>query len=31
MLTHVGTQTIETKGLILRQFHYFDSVSMLKN
>ena len=31
MLTHVGTQTIETKRLILRQFQYSDSDSMLKN
>lgn len=31
MLTHVGTQTIETKRLTLRSFAYTDSASMLKN
>lgn len=31
MLTHVGTQTIETSRLILRPFAYTDSASMLKN
>lgn len=31
MLTHVGTQTIETNRLILRPFAHTDSVSMLKN
>ncbi|MEE1218385.1 MAG: GNAT family protein [Ruminococcus sp.] len=31
MLTHVGTQIIETERLILRKFEYSDSSSMLKN
>ena len=31
MLTHIGTQTIETERLILRKFEYSDSSSMLKN
>jgi len=30
MLTHVGTQTIETERLILRKFSYKDDDSMLK-
>lgn len=30
MLTHSGTQTIETKRLILRQFKYSDDEAMLK-
>lgn len=30
MLTHVGTQTIETERLILRKFSYNDDDSMLK-
>lgn len=31
MLTHVGTNTIETERLILRRFEYTDNTSMLKN
>ncbi|MEG0453173.1 MAG: GNAT family protein [Coprobacillus sp.] len=31
MLTHTGTQMIETKRLILRCFDYLDSDTMLKN
>ena len=31
MVTHVGTQTIETERLILRQFEYTDIDSMLRN
>lgn len=31
MLTHVGTQTIETERLILRRFKYSDDAAMLKN
>ena len=31
MLTHVGTNTITTERLILRQFEYKDDESMLKN
>ena len=31
MLTHVGTNTIETERLILRRFEYTDDKSMLKN
>ena len=31
MLTHVGTQTIETARLLLRPFAYADGASMLKN
>lgn len=31
MLTHVGTQTIETARLLLRPFTYTDGESMLKN
>ena len=31
MLTHVGTQTIETQRLMLRPFTYADSATMLKN
>jgi len=31
MLTHVGTNTIETERLILRRFEYTDSDAMLKN
>ncbi len=31
MLTHVGTNTIETKRLILRRFEYSDNESMRKN
>ena len=31
MLTHVGTQTIETERLILRRFEYTDIDSMLRN
>ena len=31
MLTHVGTQTIETERLILRRFEYSDIDSMLHN
>lgn len=30
MLTHIGTQTIETERLILRRFEYSDDVAMLK-
>ena len=30
MLTHVGTNTIETKRLILRRFEYTDDDAMLK-
>ncbi len=30
MLTHIGTQTIETHRLILRQFNYQDDDAMLK-
>ena len=31
MVTHTGTQTIETKRLILRRFEYEDIDSMLRN
>lgn len=31
MLTHIGTQTIETQRLILRQFTYQDDNAMLKH
>ncbi len=31
MLTHVGTNTIETERLILRRFEYTDTQAMLKN
>lgn len=31
MLTHVGTNTIETERLILRRFEYSDTQAMLKN
>ena len=31
MLTHIGTQTIETERLILRRFEYSDIDSMLRN
>ena len=31
MLTHVGTNTIETDRLILRRFEYSDNFSMRKN
>lgn len=31
MLTHVGTNRIETKRLILRRFKYTDDITMLKN
>lgn len=31
MLTHVGTNSIETERLILRRFEYFDDNDMLKN
>lgn len=31
MLTHNGTQTIETERLILRRFEFTDSTSMLRN
>lgn len=31
MLTHIGTNTIETERLILRRFDYDDNASMLKN
>ncbi len=31
MLTHIGTNTIETERLILRRFQYTDDDSMLKN
>lgn len=31
MLTHIGTNTIETERLILRRFQYTDDNSMLKN
>lgn len=31
MLTHIGTQTIETDRLILRRFEYSDSEAMLRN
>ena len=31
MLTHNGTQTIETERLILRRFAYSDNADMLKN
>ena len=31
MLTHIGTQTIETDRLILRRFAYTDDDTMLKN
>ena len=31
MLTHCGTQTIETERLILRRFAYSDDDAMLKN
>ncbi|WP_366558631.1 hypothetical protein [Ruminococcus sp.] len=30
MLTHIGTQTIETDRLILRRFEYSDDEAMLK-
>ena len=30
MLTHTGTQTIETERLILRRFQYTDDDAMLK-
>ena len=30
MLTHVGTNTIETERLILRRFEYTDDDAMLK-
>ena len=30
MLTHTGTQTIETERLILRKFEYTDDEAMLK-
>lgn len=30
MLTHIGTQTIETERLILRRFEYSDDDAMLK-
>lgn len=30
MLTHIGTQTIETEKLILRRFKYSDDEAMLK-
>lgn len=31
MLTHAGTNTIETERLILRRFEYSDNLSMRKN
>ena len=31
MLTHIGTQPIETERLILRRFAYADDEAMLKN
>ncbi len=31
MLTHKGTQTIETERLVLRKFEYADTTSMIKN
>ncbi|MGN1182308.1 MAG: GNAT family N-acetyltransferase [Faecalibacillus sp.] len=31
MLHHIGTKDIETERLLLRQFHYQDNESMLKN
>lgn len=31
MLTHIGTDTIETERLILRRFEYSDAGAMLKN
>ena len=31
MLTHIGTNTIETERLILRRFEYSDNASMRKN
>lgn len=31
MLTHIGTNTIETERLILRKFEYSDNASMRKN
>lgn len=31
MLTHIGTNTIETKRLVLRRFAYTDDDAMLKN
>ncbi|MBQ8568728.1 MAG: GNAT family N-acetyltransferase [Oscillospiraceae bacterium] len=31
MLTHIGTETIETERLILRRFRYDDDDAMLKN
>ena len=30
MLTHIGTQRIETERLILRKFEYIDNGNMLK-
>lgn len=30
MITHVGTQTVETERLILRPFTYEDNEAMLK-
>lgn len=30
MLTHIGTDTIETERLILRRFEYSDDTAMLK-
>ena len=30
MLTHIGTNTIETERLILRKFEYTDDEAMLK-
>lgn len=30
VLTHVGTNTIETERLILRRFEYSDDTAMLK-
>lgn len=31
MLTHIGTQTIETDRLILRRFEFSDNKAMLRN
>lgn len=31
MLTHIGTNTIETERLILRRFEYTDNAAMLRN